>query len=146
MSLLTKRFINLCQEEVMYKNLNFEIFSYNNLNKVYAKTIKNALIMMIYIKFILNDYNYEMNLKSHIKKIIGGLTEVFINIIDTYVLKKLNMEIFEKNYSKREFFDKYSKMLKLHKIINSKGTKIDLTLQLGRNVESITTIMKQFSK
>jgi len=146
MIVLTKRFLYQIKEETIGKNLNFDIFSNTNLNKTYAKAIKNSLVLIIFLKYILNDYNYEANLKSHLKKIIGGLTEAIINILDGYVIKKLSQESYDKVFVKKELLEKINKLIKIHKIHSNKNSKTDLILQLSRNIDSVSTIMKQFSK
>ena len=145
MVVVTKRYLFQIKEEVLSKNFTFDIFSNVNLNKTYGKAIKNCLIMIIYLKYILNDYNYEANLKSHLKKIIGGLTEAIISIVDAYIVKRVSYETYEKIF-KKEFIDKFNKLLKIHKINNQKNVKTDLTLQISRNIDSVSTIMKQFLK
>ncbi len=145
MSVVIKRFLYHIKDEVLAKNLSYDIFSNPNLNKTYVKAIKNCLVMIIYLKYILNDYNYEANLKSHLRKIIGGLTEAIINILDFYIIKKMNSDCYEKIFPKKEFIDKFNKVLKAHKITH-KNPKTDLVLQISRNIDSVSTIMKQFSK
>jgi hypothetical protein len=99
---------------------------------------------MIYIKFILNDYNYETNIKSHLKKIFGGVTECLINIFDIFWIKHINLN--EYLQSHKEFMEKLNKLIKLHKL-NFKTNKADLIIsQLGKNIESVSTVIKRFSE
>jgi len=143
---VTKRYLYQIKDEVLGKNLNYDIFSNSSLNKTYAKVVKNTIIMIIYLKYILNDYNYEANLKSHLKKIIGGLTEAIINILEVFIIKKVSNETYEKVFSKKEFVDKLNKLIKIHKINTGKNVKTDYILQINRNIDSVSTVMKQFSK
>jgi len=146
MTLSVKKLINAFQDEFQTKNLVTDLFSNNILNRAYNKTLKVCLIMQIYLKFILNDYNYEANLKSHIKKTVGGLTESLINIVDNFLIKKINLENFEKKNVSKEFLEKYYKLLKTHKI-NFKNNKTDLIInQFCKNIESVIIVIKQFSK
>lgn len=144
MSLSVKKILSFFEEDVLNKGLNTEIFSSPHLNKVYQKTLKVSAIIMVYLKFILNDYNYESNIKSHIKKIFDEMTRCYINIFDNFWMRQANLDGF--NASHKDFTDKYNRLIKTHKI-QFKNTKSDFIInQLGRNIESVSTIVKQFSK
>jgi len=146
MNLSLKKLLSSFNEEFLNKNLGTELFTNGILNKVYCKTLKVCMIMQVYLKFILNDYNYENNIKSHIRKTVGGLTESLLNIMDIFLIKKISLEHYEKSHSSREFLDKYYKLIKIHKI-NFKNNKSDFIInQFGKNIESVSTVIKQFSK
>ena len=146
MSLSVKKLISVFQDEILNKNIVTDMYSHGGLNKAYIKTLKVCIIMQVYLKFILNDYNYEANIKSHIKKTVGGLTECLLNITDNFLIKKISLENYEKTHSSREFLDKYYKLIKIHKL-NFKHNKSEFIInQLSKNIESVSTIIKQFSK
>ena len=119
-----KKIINLMETDFCPKRNNFindknvgDIFINNQLNLVYNKIIKLSFILSTYIKFILLDFNFEMTLKSNIKRLVSLLNENLLSILSSQVFIKENIQ--ENNLCsniKREFIDQYTKLVKLKKI------------------------------
>ena len=112
-----RKLISLLSDEIIRKNLNFEIFSNTLLNKAYTKLFKIVQVMLIYFKFILIDFNFESNLKTNVKKIVNSLNEQLLGIIENFVFIKEGTS--EK--ISRDFMDKYNKIIKTHKIKKNTG-------------------------
>jgi hypothetical protein len=103
--------------DVNNKNKNIgDIFNNNQLNLIYNKTIKIGLILSIYIKFILIDFNFELTIKSNIKRLSSLINENLLSILCSQVFIKENIQ---ENYLcsniRREFIDQYTRLIKLKK-------------------------------
>ena len=59
MNVNVRKLIAFVNEEIMKKNMSFEIFSYPIVSKAYEKIFKVTLILLVYFKFILFDFNYD---------------------------------------------------------------------------------------
>jgi hypothetical protein len=119
--------------ETNVKNCPSDMFSSGNLSKGYIKLIKIMTVLLIFLNFVILDFNYEANVKMNIKKIILNLNEYIITIIDNYVHSDKLTDLFK---------EKLKKVSKNHKI---KKTK-EFIPALTKNLDLIITNMKQFSK
>ncbi len=129
-------------EEFVRRNVAWEIFNNNSLNKTYTKIIKLAIIIMIYYKFVLLDFNFETNIKGNLKKIATNINEQLIIFLETFVLIK---ETLTEKLSK-EFMDKYSKCIKTHKTKKTKESLNNMScLNIFKNLEVVINNVKQFS-
>ena len=124
-----------------------DIFNNNQLNFAYNKTIKISFILATYIKFILLDFNFEMTIKSNIKRLLSLNNENLLNILSSKVFIKDNIP---DNYLcskiKKEFIDTYSKLIKLKKI--KKNTKDQISTfckNINKSLEISISTIKQFS-
>lgn len=136
-----RKLISLLSDEIIRKNLNFEIFSNTVLNKAYTKLFKIVQVMLIYFKFILIDFNFESNLKTNVKKIVNSLNEQLLGIIENFVFIKEGTS--EK--ISRDFMDKYNKIIKTHKIKKHTGKDSINANTIYKNLEIIINNLKQFS-
>lgn len=147
MNVLVRKAIAFINEEFIKKNQNSEIFSYPNASKAYTKTIKIFLILLIYFKFILIDFNYDGSLRTNVKKMLNSINDVLINLTDNLILNFIlnsngsNGLIQSDTY--KEFLEKYQKVIKLHKI--KKNLK-DLLNTVLKACETSINVIKQFSK
>lgn len=149
-----KKIINLMETDFCPKRNNFindknvgDIFINNQLNLVYNKIIKLSFILSTYIKFILLDFNFEMTLKSNIKRLVSLLNENLLSILSSQVFIKENIQ--ENNLCsniKREFIDQYTKLVKLKKIRRNIKEQINIFCKnINKNLEIAITTIKQFS-
>lgn len=147
MNVLVRKAIAFINEEVIKKNLNAEIFSFQNASRAYTKSFKIFLILLIYFKFILIDFNYDGSLRTNVKKMLNSINDVLINLTDNLIISFImnsngsNGLIQSDIY--REFLEKYQKVIKLHKI--KKNVK-ELLNTVLKNCESAINVIKQFSK
>jgi len=147
MNVLVRKAISFINDEIINKNLNFDLFSYPNASKAYNKAIKIFLILLIYFKFILLDFNYDGSLRTNVKKILNSINDILINVTENFILSFIinsngsNGIIQSELY--REFLDKYQKVIKLHKI--KKNIKELLNILL-KSCETAINVIKQFSK
>ena len=147
-----KKLLNLMDVEFISSNNNNskiinDLFNNNQLNFIYNKTIKICFILTTYIKFILLDFNFEMAIKSNIKRLLSLINEnlltiisshIFIkdNITDNYLCSKLN----------KEFIEIYTKLIKSKKI--KKNIKIQINTfckNINKSLEISISTIKQFS-
>lgn len=147
MNVLVRKALAFINEEIIKKNLNSEIFSYQNASKAYTKSLKIFLILLIYFKFILIDFNYDGSLRTNVKKMLNSINDVLINLTDNLILSFIvnsngsNGIIQSDVY--REFLEKYQKVVKLHKI--KKNVK-ELLNTVLKNCETAINVIRQFSK
>jgi Dullard-like phosphatase family protein len=147
-----KKMFSLMETEIIVdvnnKNRNIgEIFNNNQLNLIYNKTIKIGLILSIYIKFILLDFNFELTIKSNIKRLSSLINENLLSILCSQVFIKDNIQ---ENYLcsniKREFIDQYTRLIKLKKIRkNAKEQLNNFCRNINRNLDIAISSIKQFS-
>ena len=147
-----KKLFSLMETEIVVdvnnKNRNIgEIFNNNQLNLIYNKTIKIGLILSIYIKFILLDFNFELTIKSNIKRLSSLINENLLSILCSQVFIKDNIQ---ENYLcsniKREFIDQYTRLIKLKKIRkNAKEQLNNFCRNINRNLDIAISSIKQFS-
>jgi len=148
-----KKFQTFILEEIIERNLSFEIFNYTNINRGYVKILKICLLLFIFFKFILLDFNYDVTLKNNLKKILQTINEIFISILDYFIIPYLNNSfplLYPSNQAQigqierfKDFIDKYLKISKIHK---SKKSKKDLYNTLVKNCDTPIHAIRNFSK
>jgi hypothetical protein len=127
-------------DEILKRQLNLDIFSNSAINKTYGKIIKVVSVLIIYIKFVLLDFNYENNLKGNLRKLLNSVNEQLLSIIENFVfVKESTMEKISK-----EFVDKYNKIMKNHKIKKSNKDRGSIN-NIYKNLEIVVNSVKQFS-
>ena len=148
----TNDFIQFLTNNLESGNFSTLIFSNKNLNHCYNKILKISLILLMYLKFILNDFNYDISLKSNIKIITTSLNTNLINIIDNYILINGSKDLNVNNcvLLKKEFINKYNKIFKNNKIkkVNKNNNNNNINSyanNLSKNSEIIINHIKQMS-
>ena len=86
MNVNIRKLISFVNEEILKKNLSFDIFSYQNVSKAYGKIFRVVLILLVYFKFILIDFNYDVSLRTNVKKMLNCINDIVINITDNFIL------------------------------------------------------------
>ena len=142
-----KKILNLMECEFINNNITGEIFSINQLNYSYNKIIKILFILTTYIKFILSDFNFEMALKSNIKRLLSIVNENLLIILHSHVFIKDNL--IENNLCSnvtKDFTEIYMKFIKLKKIKRTHKDQINIfSKNLNKNLEILISTIKQFS-
>ena len=150
----TNDFIQFLTNNLESGNFSTLIFSNKNLNHCYNKILKISLILLMYLKFILNDFNYDISLKSNIKIITTSLNTNLINIIDNYILINGSKDLNVNNciLLKKDFINKYNKIYKNNKIkkLNKNNNNNNNNINsyannLSKNSEIIINHIKQMS-
>lgn len=103
--------------------------------------IKIASIFIIYVKFILTDFNFDNSLKSNMRKLLNSINEHLINIIDNFIIPQYGLsdgKLF------RDFLDKYQRVLKNHKIKKNKDIGV-YSNTIYKNLDMACNNVKQFS-
>ena len=148
-----KKLLNIMETEFISSsnNNNFkiinDIFNNNQLNVIYNKTIKICFILATYIKFILLDFNFEMAIKSNIKRLLSLTNENLLSILSSQVFIKENInDNYLCNKLKTEFIDVYTKLIKLKKIKKNIKEQVNIFCKnTNKNLEISISTIKQFS-
>ena len=112
-----KKLLVLIENEFVNNNIIGEIFINSQLNYTYCKIIKIFFIFATYIKFILSDFNFEMAIKSNIKRLLSIINENLLTILYSQVFIKDNLQenTLCSNVTK-DYAEIYAKYIKLKKI------------------------------
>ncbi len=148
LNLTVKRYINLLQSHVNNNDFPIEIFSNTSMNNGYSKIIKICFILVIYLKFILSDFNYDTNLKSNVKTISNSINDYLIQLISHFILTKgtKDTSVNNCNMITTDFLNKYTKILKLHKNRNNPITNpTTFGNNLSKSCEIIIGHIRQMS-
>ena len=142
-----KKLLNLMESEFINDNVVENIFSINQLNHVYNKIVKIFFILATYIKFILTDFNFEMALKSNIKRLLSIINENLLTILYSQVFIKDNLQ--ENNLCSnvtKDFSEIYNKFIKLKKIKRTHKDQLNTFCKnISKNLEILISTIKQFS-
>ena len=135
-----KKILILMEKEFVVKNKNNNnIFKNPLLNKIYSKIIKIYFVLIAYIKFLLVDFNYEITIKTNVKKLLSNvsshLLSLLVNNHGSNDISKIN----------KEFYEIYSKMIKIKKIRRSKDAFSLYCNNMIKNLDLSIYIIKQFS-
>ena len=143
--IISKKFLNMIHKEVKNKR-KFEIFQLSNFNFVYQKIIKILIILQVYIRFLLLDFNYEITLKTNVKKMISNINDYFLSLILNFVFVKDNLKE-NKYFSKlnKEFMTSFNLIMKNHKIKKSKEQPFIFGSSMFKNLDNPITTIKTFS-
>ena len=136
-----KKVINLMEKDFIQKERNHNIFVNAQLNRVYSKMIKIYFVLIAYIKFLLVDFNYEMTIKSNIKRLLSTVSNHLLILLISYVSKE-NFLISKNN---KEFFEVYSKLIKVKKIKKTKELLSVFCSNTNKNLDLSIYVIKQFS-
>ncbi len=115
--------------------------------------MKTCLLLFVFLKFILIDFNYDSSLKSNIKKILQTINDIYLSILDNFIIPYLNISsnfISSINQGQamqidrfKEFLDKYLKISKNNKM---RKNKKDLFNTLIKNCDIPIHAIRNFSK
>ncbi len=142
---LSKKFLNLISIEIEKKR-KFEIFQLSNFNLVYQKIIKIYIILQIYIRFLLLDFNYEVKIKKNVKNMLFHINEYFILLVSNFVFIKENLKE-NQGCSKinLECINSYNFIIKNHRLKKIKEQPFIFASIMFKNLDIPISIIKQFS-
>ena len=142
-----KKYITILQQHIETNDLSLEIFSNQSLNTGYIKLIKLSFIILIYLKFILTDFNYDLSLKSYIKTISISLNDNLTQIISHYLLTKGTRDISINNCTMltSDFLNKYNRVLKSHKSKNILSNPTNFGNSINKNCEIVINHIRLMS-
>ena len=136
-----KKVLNLIENNFIQKNIIHNLFINVQLNKIYSKIIKIYFVLITYIKFLLVDFNYEMTIKSNIKRLLSSISNILLILIYSYTSNE-NILFSKKN---KYFLESYSKLIKQKKIKKTKEVLSVFCLSTNKNLDISIYIIKQFS-
>ena len=140
-SIQVKKLLSLIGKEFLVKNNKNNIFKNIQLKKVYSKIVKIYFVLITYIKFLLVDFNYEMTIKSNVKRLLSSVSNNLLLLLVTYASN--DNALFLK--ISKDFGEIYTKMIKMKKIKRSKETFSLFCTNLNKNLDLSIYIIKQFS-
>ena len=135
-----KKLLFLIEKEFIQINKN-NIFKNTQLNKVYNKILKIYFVLITYIKFLLVDFNYEMTIKSNIKKLLSSASNNLLLLLITHTSNDNGLFL----KINKEFSESYSKMIKIKKMKRSKDALNLFCSNMNKNLELTIYVIKQFS-
>jgi len=131
----------IVNDEIIVKNtLQTDLFSIQNINKIYQKSIKLQMIALSFIKISLVELAFDINIKVAMRKMVNALTVPLVNLFDMLILKKISREIVKSSLN-----EKIQKILKVNKI-NRNSKLIEIFYQYGKSIDAADVVIKQFSK
>ena len=130
------------KDEIQDINFTFEIFNNVNLCKAYARAFKLTLLIIIFNKFILSDYQYDNNLKVTLKKLFNSVSDVLLNITEMFIITPL---INNGKEVKMDIQEKFIKFTKANKI-NKKLYTVELCNLFMKMSDGSINAIKLFSK
>ena len=136
-----KKVINLMENNFIQKDKIHNIFENTQLNKVYFKMIKIYFVLITYIKFLLVDFNYEMTIRSNVKRLLSTVSEDLLILLISYVAKE-NYFISKAN---KEFLEVYSKLIKAKRIKRKKEVLSVFCSNMNKNLDLSIYTIKVFS-
>jgi hypothetical protein len=152
-----KTYQTFITDENLLKNINLEIFNYPNINKGYIKINKVFLLLFIYLRFLIEDFNFDNTLKNNLKKIFASINEIVLNILDNFIFPYINSMLNKPNinntiskntiFNIERFKENVDKFILQTKNANRvKKNKKDLFISIVKNCDNSINIIKNFSK
>lgn len=150
-----KRYQTLISEDIIEKNINFEIFNYPNLNKAYTKINKVCLLLFIFLRFVVDDFNFDNALKINLKKIFQIINEILLGILENFIYPFIHNALTNPNanlnnhtvYQIEKFKDFVDKYIKLTKITNRvRKNKRELFTTIVKSCDTAIHAIRNFSK
>ena len=137
-----------CELEFIQNLRTLEIFNISNVNRVYVKSFKIKLILITMIKYILLEFpNYDMTLKSQLKKIINSHIEILGILYEIFVIDNLSSEISQKKSSVMEKLKKIVKSLNIPSLKQSKmKNNHEVLFHTSKLLDSLITTIKNLLK
>jgi len=115
--------------------------------------MKISLLLFIFLKFILLDFNYDSSLKSNLKKILQTINEIYLSIVDNFinpffnnsaaVISTLSQGQISQIERFKDFLEVYLKISKNNKM---RKNKKDLFNTLIKNCDIPIHAIRTFSK
>jgi len=149
-----KKYQKIVAEDIIEKNVHFEIFNYPNLNRGYLKINKICLLLFIFLRFIIDDFNFDTSLKNNLKKVFQIINEILLGIMECFIYPFIhNALIYQNNLSSntvyhiekfKEFVDKYIKLTKVPNRMRIK--KRELFTTIIKTCDASAHAIRNFSK
>lgn len=153
--IILKRYQNLIYEDVIEKNKSFEIFNFPNLNRGYLKMNKICLLLFIFLRFVIDDFNFDSVLKNNLRKIFQIINDILLGILECFIypyihnslmnpMSNLNNQTIYQIDKFKEVFDKYIKNTKAPNRIRK--NKRELFTTIVKTCDSSAFAIRNFSK
>jgi hypothetical protein len=129
-------------------NINLDIFIQSILSKQYKKLMKLSIVCLMYIKFLLNDFNFEMALKIAVKNLLYNFNDALLLLLKQVIfIGEDSMKLTDNpkcSLIGNECVAFYMKLIKIHKIKKLNESINTFNITLLKKVEGIVLLLKQF--
>ncbi|MCQ2817175.1 MAG: HAD family hydrolase [archaeon] len=156
LSIAVHLMINELTNKLESKEVKINLFNQNGLNNSYTKLMKILLIVLIYLKFILLDFNYDPTLRAQVKKILNCYNSALLNILNTFILPSENEREEKENESlvkpkmdlPKDFNEILFKIRRIHKLRRINPNNLNLQQFVNnsnKNIDNVIATMKSLS-
>ena len=122
------------------RRIELNIFNDVILTKQYHMFIKLSAICLMYIKFLLYEFEYENALKLSVKHLVFDINDILL------VLLNQTLYIEDDNCSfDNECLSMFMKLNKIHNVITTNESLSSFSFNLNHKIESVIVLLKQFS-
>jgi hypothetical protein len=130
-------------------NINLDLFIHPTLSKQYKQIMKLSIICVMFIAFLINDFDLESELKNAMKNIIYNLNDTLLLLLKQSVFIGNDALNIHKNYKcnliGKEFVSVYHKLIKVHKCNINNEMMNSFNLIMEKKIDGIIMLLKQFS-
>ena len=130
-------------------NIDLDIFNLSILSTQYKKLMKLSIICLMYIKFLLNDFNFEMALKIAVKNLLYNFNDALLLLLKQVIfIGEDSMKLTDNpkcSLIGNESVAFYMKLTKIHKIKKLNESINTFNITLLKKVEGIVLLLKQFT-
>ena len=129
------------------RKIELNIFNDVILTKQYFMFIKISVICLMYIRFLLYEFEYENALKRSVKHLVFNVNDILLLMLNQTLhidddSTKLNDNIF----IDKECLAMFMKLNKIHNTITKTNESLaSFSLNLNIKIESVIVLLKQFS-
>lgn len=142
------KMIEYIEKDILQQQINFDLFDSVSLNRAYKKTIKVFFISLVYFKFILLDFNYEVTVKTQMKKMLQNINDNLLFIIKTFIFYDESIPLLDNrtcSMISKDFISAYTTISKIHRISYSIESINSFANEILKNIEIAINLIKQFS-
>ena len=148
MNNVANKFLKEFEIYFLIKNGRSSIFTIEEINSIFTKFFKFALLLLFFIKICVAEFIFFDNVvKSHLKKNISSLTNIICTIFDLFIVSK-NIDSY---YYRKELVGRIEKTAKscYNNYFNRKLRKyhIDTVIShINSNYDQLLLNLRSFSK
>ena len=129
------------------RKIELNIFNDLILTKQYFMFIKISVICLMYIRFLLYEFEYENALKRSVKHLVFNVNDILLLMLNqTLHIDDDNMKLNDNVFFDKECLTMFMKLNKIHNTIAKTNESLtSFSLNLNIKIESVIVLLKQFS-
>ena len=142
------KMVDYIEKDILQQQITFELFDNIILNRAYKKIIKVFFVSLVYYKFIMLDFNYEVTVKSQMKKMLQNINDNLLFIIKTFIFYNESIPLLENkacSMISKDFNSAFNMISKMHRISYSNESINSFANNIIKNTEIASGVIKQFS-